>query len=605
LLENDYKGLITMSWTAAASLRLGDELLSKSGKRILVSKINRSGQSSLNRSVYNFEVVHLHNYFVGLNTVWVHNSSSLSTEQMMGTMQRLTIGRNEHYIFFRADDPAHSFGIKVGKGARGIGKGDGNLVIYEGSDASEMYSTFAKLRNVNASSKIENANLEKARKSLMDEYAPGKKKYKAARAAMSAAAQISGGVRSTAGDARFTLRNIRSLINRGEQSHAIRHDVEGLSLDQLEEISVIYRADDSLGRLSRERYGIVYFEARMSHDGTEYRPASARDGVNQSEVDEVTLIDHLLGSRGVAYRQRQISPEISFGQDRDKVIQSFGKTDGNIITFDLHAYVKDVRAGNVEHTLKVYDTDTILQTIERYHGVGKYTDAQLAFAARMAKFHSEILVEGSIPTQYLKIEKIQNIRGFTKNSSHGMNYEKVPVRGGAANLNFTMNDGRTIDFTHGEFFDWRGRLFALGHDENGNPRAVYRSFMGTSNKIKDAWYSTEGISAIHPGSPKSRHPWVNKYGKKVPEGRNWEQLKGFEPDPDKVRFYLGPPQQTAIEVNQRFIMFGINQRELELHNQLFSQYISGDNLNDETVNKLVLAVSQRHDLNPMNIDPRE
>jgi hypothetical protein len=65
-----------MSWTAAVSLRLGDELLTRGGEKLFVASVVSSCKQDLGcQTVYNFEIKDYHSYFIGEKNAWVHNSS--------------------------------------------------------------------------------------------------------------------------------------------------------------------------------------------------------------------------------------------------------------------------------------------------------------------------------------------------------------------------------------------------------------------------------------------------------------------------------------------------------------------------------------------------
>jgi hypothetical protein len=63
----------SQGWQAARQIEVGDEVLTRSGKRLLVTHIeSKHGRFA----VYNFEVEDLHTYFVGSHELLVHNADA-------------------------------------------------------------------------------------------------------------------------------------------------------------------------------------------------------------------------------------------------------------------------------------------------------------------------------------------------------------------------------------------------------------------------------------------------------------------------------------------------------------------------------------------------
>jgi hypothetical protein len=66
-----------MAWTSASSLKLGDLISSFDGRKLSLKSTVHKNYSA---TVYNFEVKGYHSYFVGRNSAWVHNTSSISDD---------------------------------------------------------------------------------------------------------------------------------------------------------------------------------------------------------------------------------------------------------------------------------------------------------------------------------------------------------------------------------------------------------------------------------------------------------------------------------------------------------------------------------------------
>ena len=62
-------------FVSAGALWIGAELIDKNGNVVLVKQLYRENLGDESVKVYNFQVEDYHTYFVGLNTILVHNSN--------------------------------------------------------------------------------------------------------------------------------------------------------------------------------------------------------------------------------------------------------------------------------------------------------------------------------------------------------------------------------------------------------------------------------------------------------------------------------------------------------------------------------------------------
>lgn len=69
-------------WVAARDLRPGDDIEALRGGRVQLASTNPSGRTT---TVYNFEVEEFHTYFVGIDSLWVHNTCEAITRPLLAS----------------------------------------------------------------------------------------------------------------------------------------------------------------------------------------------------------------------------------------------------------------------------------------------------------------------------------------------------------------------------------------------------------------------------------------------------------------------------------------------------------------------------------------
>ena len=79
-------------WTSAIQLRAGDILLLSNGNYVVVEKVQHEILETP-ITVYNFEVEGLHTYFVGSNSILVHNSCKRDIKQISDIAKKFKIDR--------------------------------------------------------------------------------------------------------------------------------------------------------------------------------------------------------------------------------------------------------------------------------------------------------------------------------------------------------------------------------------------------------------------------------------------------------------------------------------------------------------------------------
>jgi len=115
---SDHPFYVRGRWVRVKHLRVGDSLVSQSGQRHVLRRIERKPEHI---TVYNFTVDGLHTYFVGQNAILVHNcpdvpgvsSKASATEQIRPTELQPTQGptmSNRQFKALKADIKAN--GIK-------------------------------------------------------------------------------------------------------------------------------------------------------------------------------------------------------------------------------------------------------------------------------------------------------------------------------------------------------------------------------------------------------------------------------------------------------------------------------------------------------------